>query len=247
MLRVRNLSMCYPNGKLALSDFDLTVEAGELVVVLGGNGSGKTTLLRCVTRTLQPSGGEIWLGEVNLAELSGDKLRRARMKLALISQHASLVRRSSVLTNVATGSLGRHFNLWTALGGVPTAELQAAEGYLGEVGLGQLAGQRAGTLSGGQAQRVAIARALAQKPDVLLADEPVASLDPEAAQEIMRLLQRLARTEKLAVLAVLHQVDLAYAFADRVVGIRGGRMAFNTPCADLSREAVQRLYVSEAA
>ena len=141
MLRVRNLSMCYPNGKLALSDFDLTVEAGELVVVLGGNGSGKTTLLRCVTRTLQPSGGEIWLGEVNLAELSGDKLRRARMRLALISQHASLVRRSSVLTNVATGSLGRHFNLWTALGGVPTAELKAAEGYLGEVGLGQLAGQ----------------------------------------------------------------------------------------------------------
>ena len=247
MLRVRNLSMRYPNGKLALSDFDLTVEPGELVVVLGGNGSGKTTLLRCVTRTLQPSSGEIWLGEVNLAELAGDKLRRARMKLALISQHASLVRRSSVLTNVATGSLGRHFNIWTALGGVPPAELQAAHGYLGEVGLSELASQRAGTLSGGQAQRVAIARALAQKPDVLLADEPVASLDPEAAQEIMRLLQRLARAEKLAVLAVLHQVELAYAFADRVVGIRGGSMAFDTPCANLSREAVQRLYLSEAA
>ena len=247
MLRVRNLSMCYPNGKLALSDFDLTVEAGELVVVLGGNGSGKTTLLRCVTRTLQPSSGEIWLGEVNLAGLEGDKLRRARMKLALISQHASLVRRSSVLTNVATGSLGRHFNLWTALGGVPAAELQAAHGYLGEVGLTSLAAQRAGTLSGGQAQRVAIARALAQRPGVVLADEPVASLDPEAAQDIMRLLQRLARSEKLAVLAVLHQVDLAYAFADRVVGIRNGRMVFDTPCAKLSREAVQRLYVSEAA
>lgn len=247
MLRVRNLSMRYPNGKLALVDFDLTVEAGELVVVLGGNGSGKTTLLRCVTRMLQPSTGDIWLGEVNLAGLSGDKLRRARMKLALISQHASLVRRSSVLANVASGSLGRHFNVWTALGGLPATELEAAQGYLNEVGLSELAGQRAGTLSGGQAQRVAIARALAQRPDVLLADEPVASLDPEAAQEIMRLLQRLARTENLAVLAVLHQIDLAYAFADRVVGIRAGRMAFDTPCADLSREAVQRLYVGEAA
>ena len=247
MLRVRNLSMRYPNGKLALSDFDLTVEAGELVVVLGGNGSGKTTLLRCVTRTLQPNSGEIWLGEVNLAELSGDKLRRARMKLALISQHASLVRRSSVLANVATGSLGRHFNLWTALGRVPADELAAAHGYLGEVGLASLAGQRAGTLSGGQAQRVAIARALAQRPDVVLADEPVASLDPEAAQEVMRLLQRLAHTEKLAVLAVMHQVDLAYSFADRVVGIRAGHIAFDTPCASLSREAVQGLYVSEAA
>jgi phosphonate transport system ATP-binding protein len=247
MLRVRSLSMRYPNGKLALSDFDLTVEAGELVVVLGGNGSGKTTLLRCVTRTLQPTSGEIWLGGVNLAELQGDKLRRARMKLALISQHASLVRRSSVVTNVATGALGRHFNLWTALGGMPACELQAAHRHLGDVGLADLAGQRASTLSGGQAQRVAIARALQQQPSVLLADEPVASLDPEAAQEIMRLLRRLAQTERLAVLAVLHQVELAYTFADRVVGIRDGRMAFDTPRADLSREAVQRLYVGEAA
>ncbi len=247
MLRVRSLSMRYPNGKLVLSDFDLTVAAGELVVVLGGNGSGKTTLLRCVTRTQQPTSGEIWLGEVNLAELEGDRLRRARMKLALISQHASLVRRTSVINNVATGSLGRHFNLWTAAGGLPAAELKAAHGYLGDVGLADLAGQRAGTLSGGQAQRVAIARALAQQPNVLLADEPVASLDPEAAQEIMRLLRRLAQTEKLAVLAVLHQVELAYSFADRVVGIRDGRMAFDTPRADLSREAVQRLYVGEAA
>jgi len=247
MLRVRSLSMRYPNGKLALSDFDLTVEAGELVVVLGGNGSGKTTLLRCITRTVRPISGEIWLGEANLAELEGDGLRRARMKLALISQHASLVRRSSVATNVATGSLGRHFNLWTALGGLPASELQAAQGYLGDVGLADLAGQRAGTLSGGQAQRVAIARALAQRPDVLLADEPVASLDPEAAQEIMRLLRRLAQSERLAVLAVLHQVELAYTFADRVIGIRDGRMAFDTPRADLSREAVQRLYVGEAA
>lgn len=247
MLRVRNLSMRYPNGKVALTDFDLTVEPGELVVVLGGNGSGKTTLLRCVTRTLRPTAGDIWLGEVNLAELEGDKLRRARMQLALVSQHGSLVRRTTVVKNVASGSLGRHSNIWTAFGGLPESELQAAHGYLGEVGLAGLAGQRAGTLSGGQAQRVAIARALAQRPAVLLADEPVASLDPEAAQDIMRLLQRLARSERLAVLAVLHQVELAYSYADRVVGIRDGRMVFDTPRAKLSREAVNRLYLGEAA
>lgn len=164
----------------------------------------------------------------------------------MISQHASLVRRSTVLANVANGALGRHYTPWTALGGLPASELRAAHGYLHEVGLSDLAQQRAGTLSGGQAQRVAIARALAQKPKALLADEPVASLDPEAAEEIMRLLRRLAE-EKLAVLCVLHQVELAYAYAHRVVGIRDGRIEFDLPRADVSRDAVKRLYMSEAA
>jgi phosphonate transport system ATP-binding protein len=165
----------------------------------------------------------------------------------LISQHASLVRRRSVLANVAAGALGRLGGVWTALGGLPKAELAAAHGHLTEVGLAHLARQRAGTLSGGQAQRVAIARALAQHPRVLLADEPVASLDPEAAEEIMRLLRRLAVEENLAVLCVLHQVELAYKYADRLVGIRDGGMAFDLPRAELSRETVRRLYLSEAA
>ena len=182
MLRVRHLTLRYPNGKCALADFSLEVKAGELVIVLGGNGSGKTTLLRCITRTLAPTSGEVWLNDVNLTHLTGEKLRSARLELAMISQHASLVRRSSVLANVATGSLGRHNTFRTALGGLPTNELHAAHDYLHEVGLVDLAEQRAGTLSGGQAQRVAIARALAQKPKALLADEPVASLDPEAAR-----------------------------------------------------------------
>jgi phosphonate transport system ATP-binding protein len=247
MLSVRHLTLRYPNGTCALTDFSLQVKPGELAIVLGGNGSGKTTLLRCITRTLAPTAGEVWLNDTNLTPLTGDKLRRARLELAMISQHASLVRRSSVLANVATGALGRHFTPWTAIGGLPAAELSAAYGYLEEVGLTHLAQQRAGTLSGGQAQRVAIARALAQKPKVLLADEPVASLDPEAAEDIMRLLRRLAVDENLAVLCVLHQVELAYAYAHRVVGIRDGRVEFDLPRADVSRDAVKRLYMSEAA
>jgi phosphonate transport system ATP-binding protein len=247
MLRARGVSLRYPNGKLALVDFELTVDAGELVVVLGGNGSGKTTLLRCITRTVKPTSGEIWLGDTDLCPLEGEKLRRARLPLAMISQYASLVRRRSVLANVATGALGRHSSFLSALGRLPVPELEAARGYLADVNLAELAEQRAGTLSGGQAQRVAIARALAQRPRVLLADEPVASLDPEAAEEIMRLLQRLARSEQLAVLCVLHQVELAYTFADRVVGIRNGRIAFNLPRSQVSREAVHRLYINEAA
>jgi phosphonate transport system ATP-binding protein len=247
MLRVCNLTMRYPNGKVALAGFDLTVKAGELVVVLGGNGSGKTTLLRCVTRMLEPSAGEIWLDDVNLAGLSGERLRQARLPLAMVWQQSNLVRRRSVLANVASGSLGRHGGWWTALGGLPAEELRAAYGHLDEVGLAELAAQRAGTLSGGQAQRVAIARALAQRPQVLLADEPVASLDPEAADEIMRLLRRLAAEDNLAVLCVLHQVELAYEFADRVVGVRDGRIVFDLASGDLPRDAVRQLYLSEAA
>jgi phosphonate transport system ATP-binding protein len=247
MLRVRGLTMRYPDGKLALADFDLSIEAGGFVVVLGGNGSGKTTLLRCASRMICPTAGEIWLNDTNLAAVSGERLRQARLPLAMIWQHASLVRRRSVLSNVAVGALGRYGGLWTALGGLPAVERRAAYEYLGAVGLAALAGQRAGTLSGGQAQRVAIARALAQRPQVLLADEPVASLDPEAADDIMRLVRHLATTEHLAVLCVLHQVELAYAYADRVVGIRDGRIAFDRPCAELPRDAVRQLYLSEAA
>jgi phosphonate transport system ATP-binding protein len=247
MLTVRNLTLRYVNGKLALSNFNIKVSAGELVIVLGGNGSGKTTLLRCVSRTLTPSSGEIWVNNTDLAQLHGERLRRARLELAMISQHASLVRRRSVLANVAAGALGRNGGVWTALGGLPAHELKAAHRHLEEVGLEHLSGQRAGTLSGGQAQRVAIARALAQRPRVLLADEPIASLDPEAAEDIMRLLRRLAAEENIAVLCVLHQVELAYAYADRVVGIRDGHMVFDLPRAELSRETVRRLYLSEAA
>jgi phosphonate transport system ATP-binding protein len=247
MMRVRDLSLRYPNGKLALIDFELEVRPGELVVVLGGNGSGKSTLLRCITRTLKPSSGEVWLGETNLCTLEGEKLRRARLALAMVWQQVSLVRRSTVLTNVASGALGRYSTWRTVFAGLPPAELDVARGHLVDVGLAALAGQRAGTLSGGQAQRVAIARALAQRPHVLLADEPVASLDPEASEEIMRLLQKLARKEHLAVLCVLHQIELAYAYADRVVGIRDGRLVFNLPRSEVSRETVQRLYIHEAA
>jgi len=223
------------------------VRKGELVIVLGGNGSGKTTLLRCIARTLMPTQGEVWLNGTDLTALQGERLRRARLALAMISQHASLVRRRSVLANVATGSLGRHYTLRTALGGLPASELEAARRHLADVGLADLALQRAGTLSGGQAQRVAIARALAQRPGVLLADEPIASLDPEAAEDIMRLLRRLAGEENLAVLCVLHQVEFAYKYADRVVGLRDGRIVFDLPCAEVSRDAVRRLYTSEAA
>ncbi len=246
-LAVRGLSLRYPNGTHALRGVDVEIGAGELAVVLGGNGCGKTTLLRCIIRSLTPTTGEILLGGNDLARLEGRQLRENRQELALIGQHAALVRRRSVLANVACGALARHRTTWTNFGGVPATELPAATDCLRQVGLVHLAGQRAGTLSGGQAQRVAIARALLQRPLVLLADEPVASLDPEAANEIMRLLRTLAHQQGLAVLCVLHQVDLAFAYADRIIGMRDGQVEFDRARATLAPEAVQDLYLGMAA
>jgi len=246
-LSIRGISLRYPNGVQALSGVDLDVRAGELLIVLGGNGCGKTTLLRCITRALAPTTGQVWLGATDLASLDGRQLRRARQVLAMIGQHAALVRRRSVIANVACGALARHKTIWTKLGGLPPSELPGALGCLGQVGLADLAGRRAGNLSGGQAQRVAIARALLQHPLVLLADEPVASLDPEAANEIMRLLRRLAHDQGLAVLCVLHQVELAFAYADRVVGMRDGRVVFDRQRAEVAMDDVQRLYTARAA
>jgi len=247
LLDVRNLSMHYRNGKAALDNVSLSVRAGELVTVLGSNGSGKSTLLRCVARLLDPSAGEIRVDGHDLTRLSGTPLRRARRSVAMIFQHANLVRRRSVLANVAAGSLGHHSSIWTSLGQLPGREIALAHGYLAEVGLGDLAGQRAGTLSGGQAQRVAISRALAQRPKVLLADEPVASLDPHAAEEVMALLRRLAAEDGLAVLCVLHQPELAERYSDRLIGLQHGRLQFDLPSKQVSGGAVAGLYLDRAA
>jgi len=241
-LAVRNLTMRYANGHTALNGLNLAVRAGEMVVVLGSNGSGKSTMMKCIVGLNRPTAGSVEIAGRDLATLSGPALRRARLPLALISQHANLVKRRSVLANVCCGTLGRYRTLGTALGMLPRAEFDHALGYLDEVGLLHLATQRAGTLSGGQAQRVAVARALAQHPHVLLADEPVASLDPEAADEVMRLLRRLASEDGLAVVCVLHQPDLASRYADRLVGLRRGVLAFDRPAAQVSHEDIARLY-----
>ncbi len=246
-LAVRDLTMRYDNGHTALRNLNLSVKAGEMVVVLGSNGSGKSTFMKCVVGLNRPTGGAVELAGRDLAKLSGKPLREARLPLALISQNANLVKRRSVLANVCCGTLGRHRTVATALGRLPRDEIEPARAYLDEVGLLHLAGQRAGTLSGGQAQRVAVARALAQRPHVLLADEPVASLDPEAADEVMRLLRRLATEDGLAVVCVLHQPDLATRYADRLVGLRSGQLEFDKPASAVSSQQIASLYLAEAA
>lgn len=241
VLRLSGLGLRYPNGKQALHDASLDVSRGEFVVVLGSNGSGKSSMLRCIVRLLEPTSGTITVARQDMIRLQGQGLRHARMAIGMVGQHPNLVRRRSVLANVVCGTLARHNGWRTALGLLPREEKEPALECLEQVGLADLAHQRAGTLSGGQAQRVAVARALAQRPQLMLADEPVASLDPEAAGEVMKLLRRLADTG-LAVMCVLHQPDLAQRYADRVVGLSAGRVAFETKARNIDDRDIDQLY-----
>ena len=243
ILEIDNLTKYYACGKRALDNVSLHASPGELVVVLGANGSGKSTLLRCAVRLIDPTTGSVRVGGRDLAHLNGKQLREARRQVAMIFQTANLVRRRSALANVATGSLGRHHDLATALGQLPRDELLRAGTLLERVGLLHLAHRRADTLSGGESQRVAIARGLAQQPQVLVADEPVASLDPEAAEDVLSLLRRLATDDGLAVVCVLHQPELAMRHAHRLMGLRLGQLMFDAPVADVSTAMVGALYV----
>jgi phosphonate transport system ATP-binding protein len=242
ILDIDRLTKEYPGGRRALDNVSLHVSAGELVVILGHNGSGKSTLLRCAVRLVDPTCGAVRVAGQDLASLNGQQLRDARRSVAMIFQTANLVRRRSALANVATGSLGRHHDFRTALGWLPREELLFAGTLLERLGLLHLAHTRADTLSGGEAQRVAIARGLAQRPRVLLADEPVASLDPEAAEDVLVLLRKLATQDRLGVICVLHQPDLALRHANRLVGLKHGRLVFDADVAHVDSAAIAALY-----
>jgi phosphonate transport system ATP-binding protein len=229
--------------KEILRGVDIAVRPGELTVVLGANGSGKSTLLRCATRLIEPDEGDISLCGSDLRRLRGEQLRVARRQAAMVFQQVLLVRRRSALENVAYGGLGElrlHRSFSARV--FPQALRERAIDSLERVGLAQVALQRAGTLSGGQAQRVAVARALCQRARLILADEPVASLDPRAAESVLALLADVAKNENLGVLVVLHQPELARRYADRLVGFLDGGLSFDRPPAQVTDEEIDALY-----
>lgn len=242
LIEADGLGMRYGTGRLALDGASLSVAAGELLVILGHNGCGKSTLLKCIAGLLRPTAGRVRVAGRDITSLSGRALSEARMAMGMVFQQARLVARRSVLANVLCGTLGRHKNLGSAVGMLPRSEAPHAMTCLEEVGLAGFAAQRAGTLSGGQAQRVSIARALAQRPTALLADEPVASLDPEASEEVMRLLRRISADDGLGVICVLHQPELARRYADRIVGMRQGHIMFDDKPAAIADARMQALY-----
>ncbi len=246
-LQIRALSKRYPNGTLALDGVSLVAYPGHVTVILGPNGSGKTSLVRCVVRLTDPTSGSVVVDGVDLTGISGARLRAARRRMGVIFQRANLVPRRSSLANVATGCLGRERGMQTWFGFLPKSEIARALPYLERVGMSAVAEQRVDTLSGGQAQRVAVARALFQDPSILFADEPVASLDPDAANDIMQLLAALAHRERLAVVVVLHQLDLARRYADRIIGLRAGKIVLDAHNDDVHLNDLNALYHSDVA
>src|SRR5579859_2079507 len=240
MIEVRDLTMRY--GEVAaLTGVSLGVAAGEMLVVLGPSGAGKSTLLRCINRLIEPTSGEVRVvGEA----MSRDRaaLRKVRSQVGMIFQDHNLVPRLSVLKNVLTGRLS-HMPTWlSVLQFFPDEDVRIALECLRRVDLDDRAWTRANRLSGGQQQRVGIARALAQQPRAILADEPVASLDPKSARLVLNDLRRAARELSIAVLCNLHQVPYAIEFADRIVGISAGRIVFEGTPAQLDQKALARIY-----
>ena len=226
----------------ALKGADLEVARGEIVVLLGLSGSGKSTLLRHLDGLETPTSGAVEVLGSPVPALKGRALRALRSRVGFIFQQFELVPSLTVLENVLTGSLssvrGPRLGLW---GYGRDAKLRAL-GHLERVGLLERAYQRSDTLSGGQQQRVAIARALMQRPEILLADEPVASLDPESSDQVMALIREIAADQGLTVVCSLHQVDLAISWADRIVGLRHGEVVLNTPTTGLSKAEVMEIY-----
>jgi len=226
MLEIRHLTKVYDDGTVALRDVSFQVPDGEFLAVIGLSGSGKSTLLRCINRLIDPTEGEILWNDKDLAKLKGDELRHARRQIGMVFQQFNLVKRSTVITNVLSGRLG-YSPTWRSVVGRFSAEDQKrARQALERMGITNQAHKRADELSGGQQQRVDIARALMQDPKMILADEPVASLDPVHAHSILQHLERLNKEDKITVLCSLHYLDLVQRYGTRVIGLRAGDLVY---------------------
>ncbi|MDT8405863.1 MAG: phosphonate ABC transporter ATP-binding protein [Methylococcales bacterium] len=240
---LKQVGKTYANGFKALNGIDLTIEQGQFVVVLGPSGAGKSTLLRVINAMDPANSGEVTVdGEL----VQGRNLRKIRARIGMVFQHFNLVDRLNVMTNVLTGRLAYRHWLGSLLQLFPKSDFELAEAALAEVGLVDKAWQRADQLSGGQQQRVAIARALTQQPRVILADEPVASLDPKSSEDVLALLKKICVEKNITVIANLHQIEFAKIYADRIVALNAGRVVFDGPPDDLTDHRLNQIYGLDA-
>ncbi|HNR03184.1 MAG TPA: phosphonate ABC transporter ATP-binding protein [Anaerolineaceae bacterium] len=246
MLKVEHLTKVYPNGTVALKDLSFEVPDGEFLVVIGLSGSGKSTLLRCINRLIDPTEGKITMDGIDITAAKGAELRHIRRHIGMIFQHFNLVKRSSVMTNVLNGRLG-YLNPWTStLGIFPREEKERALAAMNRVGIGEKVHSRADALSGGQQQRVGIARTLMQEPKLILADEPVASLDPVLAHSIMQYIEKLNKEDNVSVICSLHYLDLIQRYAERVIGLKDGIKVFEGLPSEINRVKFKEIYGEEA-
>jgi phosphonate transport system ATP-binding protein len=244
MFEIRNLSRHF-GTKVAVDDVSFSIPEGQMVGVIGRSGAGKSTLLRMINRLADPTSGSIRYGDVEIASLKGEALRRWRRDCAMIFQQFNLVPRLDVLTNVLLGRLNHRSTALSVMNLFSRDERIMAIAALERLGIEQTVLQPAGTLSGGQQQRVAIARALMQEPRVILADEPIASLDPLNAKVVMDALADINRRDGITVITNLHTLDTARAYCQRIVGMAEGRVVFDGPPAELTADAVRRIYGAE--
>src|SRR5918911_4742693 len=245
MLRIEHLVKDYPGSVRGLDDLSLTVPEGEFLVLIGLSGSGKSTLLRCINRLIEPSSGSIILDDVNVTAASPAELRKIRRSIGMIFQQFNLVKRSTVLTNVLHGRLGYASTWQSLLSHYGEEDYRRAVVNLDRVGLRERAHNRADRLSGGQQQRVAIARALMQEPKIMLADEPVASLDPATSHSVLKYLQQINR-EGMTVICSLHFLSLARTYGTRVVALKAGRLMFDGKPSEIDQRRFKEIYGEEA-
>ncbi|GAB3673206.1 phosphonate ABC transporter ATP-binding protein [Salinisphaera aquimarina] len=246
MLRISHLVKRYGNNPPVLKDLALEVPGESVTSIIGASGAGKSTLLRCINRLVEPTAGSIELNGVEITTLRKPALRHTRRRIGMIFQGFNLVDRLSVMENVQCGRLG-YIPYWrAALRRYPQEDIERAFHLMERVGIAQYANKRADELSGGERQRVGVVRALMQDPEILLADEPTASLDPVTSRQIMELLQKLAAEFQLPVLINIHNVGEAREFTERIVGMRFGRLIFDGAPADLDQAAMDAVYSGTA-
>jgi len=246
LLEVKKLSKIYPNGTQALYDVSFTVPDGQFLVVIGLSGSGKSTLLRCINRLIDPTEGQIIWDGIDITAAKGAELRHIRRHIGMVFQQFNLVKRSSVMTNVLSGRLGYVSTLPSILGIWPAEEKQRALAALETVGIPDKAKERADALSGGQQQRVGIARAIMQEPKLILADEPVASLDPVLAHSILQYLEQLNQQNGMTVICSLHFLDLVQRYASHVIALKDGKKVFEGEPNEIDRQKFKDIYGEEA-
>jgi len=246
MLKIEHLTKVYENGVVALRDISFEVPDGQFVVVIGLSGSGKSTLLRCINRLIDPTDGRIVWNGIDITAANDEELRLIRRRIGMIFQQFNLVKRSKVITNVLAGRLGYTNPMWSLINRFSPQDRQMALAKLERVGIREKAFTRADELSGGQQQRVGIARALMQDPELMLADEPVASLDPATSHSVMKYLELLNKEDGITILCSLHFLSLARAYADRIIALKDGLLEFDGDPADIDEQRFKDIYGEDA-
>jgi phosphonate transport system ATP-binding protein len=245
IISFKNVTKEYPNGVLGLKNLNIDIHRGEFVIVVGLSGAGKSTMLRSINRLHEITNGEILIDNRSITKAKGKELRLIRRDIGMIFQSFNLVKRSSVLRNVLTGRVAYHPTIKMLLGLFPQADKELAYQSLQRVNLAEKVYTRADELSGGQQQRVSIARALTQEPQIILADEPVASLDPMTTEKVMSDLKRINQELGITIVVNLHSVQLAREYGTRIIGLRDGQLVFDGPVSEATDQKLKEIYGSE--